>query len=848
MMMRHDMQHESPRRFSLARWVLIPALLVMILMPNITRAQDLSFPNSATTDQMLADQLVAMAWAIFGRETEPRPDQLQRAMTLLDMAAQLNPDDEGMWQLRISLARTMEDQDLLIDSLRNYLRLQPKDDAAILEWTKARLGSVEALDDYLDTLERMLRSESAAAWSAPLRSRLATLAAQAAQEIGDNRRFAQWLGYAVKLDEANPDAAAMVFQFAVEREATPRQKGTALVNLIKASPVDASVRVSLASLLMEQGVYAHAIDQFDVGMQLVDTQTRMSLVNQYALCMIATGQEDKVPALLLDIQLFLKRMIEAQNPDLSAELDPEEAQAKMLEDLPQLPPTLEFIQLMLQHKNNPVAAREAFQRLRDFTSQIEDAEEQATSFSDLVWVAAVFDQDEKWIQQRISLMDPDDDNATLARGWLALRAGDTTTARDVFESLGEDNMFARLGLATFPELTDDQRTEAYQQMIWHDPASMASIIAANRLIKLGKIVNATGDGVSVRVLADDLPRQLWTPALTVSPWVRMTMRVVPGSFGYLQPMKAHVTIRNASRVPLSIGPGGAIQSVLMVMCSPSIRSEPLGQLQPTFFNMGRRLTLKPGQSIEADIRLDRFDMGQLTALYPNSTVTFSATGMLDPRPLPTGGIVPGPLGATHQVGSLRARGLPATPNNLNIWIKDLDGTDPAVRALAIARLLIIARQPAETTEAQDFRDKVSDLISQRYPSFDRVLQAWTVRFMLPDEEGEPVSRRVIDLAQRSDDPMVRTVFLVMNADTADSPILTDAIRHDDPAIRSFAQAMKEGFEKDAEAAAEAEAEGGDDSHDGHEHDEADPFDNVIPGLDAIDPVGVTPGTDDPWLP
>jgi len=846
MIMTNDTSHASTRRSLIARWVLIPVLLIAGLSPSLTRAQDLSFPDNATTDQMLADQLVAMAWMIFGRESEPRPDQLQRAMTLLDMAADLNPDDEGMWQLRISLARTMDDQALLKDSLRNYLRLQENDDAAWLEYIKARLSSVESLDDYLNTLERMLRAESAASLSAPLRSRLATLAAQAAREIGDNRRSAQWLSYAVKLDEANPEAAAMVYALTVEREATPRQTGTALINLLKASPVDASIRVGLATLLMEQGVYAHAIDQFEVAMQLVDTQTRMGLMNQYALCLIATGQEQKVPALLLDIQLFLKRMMEAQNPDLAVELDPEEAQARMLEDLPKLPPTLEFIQLVLQHKNNPVAAKEAFQRLRDFTAQIEDSQEQATSFSDLAWVAAVFDQDPQWVQQRIDLMEPDDDNAALSKGWLALREGNTETARELFVSLGDENMFARLGLATFPDLTEEQRTEAYQQMIWDDPASMASIVAANRLMKQGKIVNATGDGVSVRVLADDMSRQLWTPALTVSPWVRMTMRVIPGSFGYLQPMKARIRISNAARVPLSIGPGGAIQSVLMVVCSPSIRNDPLGQLQPTFFNMGRKLTLQPGQSIEADIRLDRFDMGQLSALYPTSTITFNASALLDPRPLPTGGIVPGPLGANHQVGSLQARGMPATPNNINLWKKDLDGTDPAVRALAITRLLVIARQPAETTEAQDFRDEVSDLISQRYPSFDRVLQALTIRFMLPDEDGEPVSRRVIDLAQRSDDPLVRIIFLVMNADAPDSPVLTDAIRHDDPTIRTFAQAMKDGLEKDAEARAAAEAEAG--AHEGDSHDEPAPFGEGIPGLDGIDPLGTTPTTDDPWLP
>ncbi len=847
-MIRPAMKRTAPR-IGLTWLALITAVLICALLTPASWGQDLGFPESATTDQMMADQLVSMAWALFGREAEPRPDQLERARVLLDMAAELNPDDEGMWQLTMSLARAQDDQKLLIKGLGNYLRLEKDDDAAQLEYFKTRLGSVEALDDYLESLERMLRSPKAEALSAPLRSRLATLAAQAAQEIGDDKRSVDWLGYAVKLDETNPEAAKMVFALTMEREGAPRQQGAALVNMVKASPVDPSVRIALANLLMQQGVYAQAVDQFSLSMGLVDTPTRLGLTNQYALCLIASGQEDKVPSLLLELQMFLKQMADAQDPDLSVDAEDAE-EPPSLEDLPPIPPTLEFVRLILMHDGNPVAAQNAFQRLREATAAIEDEQEQQDSFAQLTWVAAVFNQDPAWVSQRISLLDPDNEHARLASGWLALRDGDTQAARDTFQSLGTDNMFARLGLASMPGLDDQQRAEAYQQIVWDDPGSMAGIVAARRLHKMGRLVNATGDGVSIRILVDGLPRQLWTPALTVSPWVRMKLRVSPGSFGYLQPMMGHVSIRNATRVPLSVGPGGAVQSVLMVICSPSIRTEPLGQLQPTFFNMGRRLTLQPGASIEADIRLDRFDLGQLSSFNPNATITFSAAAILDPRPLPTGGIVPGPLGANYSVGSLQVRGQPATPNNLQLWIKDLDGTDPAVRATAIARLLVVARQPAETTEAQDFRAKVSELVSQRYPTFDPVLQAWAVRFMIPDEDEEPVSRRVIDLAQRSDDPMVRIVFLVMNADSPTSPLLTDAIRHDDPTIRAYAQAMKLGLEKDAER----EAESGDD-HTGHGHDDSagtqptdsDPFDPFDP-FAPIDPLETTPSLDDPWLP
>lgn len=841
--MKMPMKRRTPiTPYALAVLVTVLGLTGSLRHAPQAAAQDLSFPQAVGTDQMMADQLMAMAWMIFGRENDPRPDQVQRARILLDMAVKLAPDDEGLWQLRASLARSSEDRAMLVDSLRNYLRLEPQDDAAQLELVTASLSGVEALDEHLAALERMLRSERAEELSAPLRSRLATLAAQSAQEIGDPKRSAGWLGYAIKLDEANPDAARMMYQLAVDRGGTPRQLGAALVNLLQASPVDPTVRIALANLLMKEAVYEQAVDQFNVAMNLVDMQSRLEMLTQFTLCLIASGREDEVPPLLLELQMLLKQMADAQNPDLSPDAE-DEPQALSLDDLPGLPTTLEFARLILMHDSNPVAAKESFQRLRDSAASIQDSQQQQDSLAQLAWIGAVFNQDADWVRKRIDLLGPDNEHAQLASGWLALRRGEAEAAEAAFQSLGSENMFARLGLTALPGLSDKQKADAYQQIVWEDSTSMGAVVAARRLHKLGKPVTPTAEGVPIRVLVDNLPRQLWTPALTVSPWVRLNVTVSPGSFGYLQPMTARVTVRNATRMPLSVGQGGAIQNALMVMCSPSIRNEPLGRLQPTFFNMGRRLTLQPGASIQADIRLDRFDLGQLAAIYPASTISYSAMVMLDPRPLANGGIVPGPLGATTSVGSLQARGTPATPSNLQLWMKDLDGTDPAVRATAIARLLVIARQPAESVEMVDLRDRVRELVSQRYPDFDQTLQAWSVRFMLPDDEGNPVAQRVIDLAQRSDDPMVRIVYLVMNAKEPTSPALTDAMRHDDPTIRTFAQAMKTGLEENARRAAEAELAKSGQATPADKPKTDDPF-----APDTLQP-GETPViTDTPWLP
>jgi len=835
------MQVENPSRIlrhSFVRHCLtLAALVLMVFVSQVGAQQDLSFGEHQSTEQLMADQLVAMAWRAFGQVQEPRPDHLTRAKILLDMASKLNPHDEDMWELNASLARTMEDQPMLVESLRNLLRFRNHDDAAQLELIKAMLSSKESLDDYLESLERMLNAERASQLSSSLRSRLGTLAAQAAQEIGDTKRATDWLAYAVKLDPVNPDAAQMTYQLTVDRGGSVRQQGAAMVGLLNASPVDLSVRAGLADLLMKQGVYSQAAEQFKVAISLSDAQARFSLLPPYAMCLIASGQEDMVPSLLLEIQYFLKQVADSQNPDRDLAVDPlvePEAQA-----LPPLPYMLEFTRLILMDGRNEIAAKESFSRMREGAAWMEDDEQKQAALSELVWIGAVFKQDVQWVNQRIESLPADDVKVKLARGWLALHEGDTESAGTLFRELGPEDVFARLGLASMPGLDDEQRAQAYQEVVWADPGSMGAIVAALKLQQMGEEVAATGEGVSLRVLMDNQPKQLWTPALTVSPWVRMKMRVSPGRFDYLQPMNAQVTIRNNTRLPLSVGAGGAVQPVLMVIISPSIRSEPLGQLQPTFFNMGRRLTLEPGESIQADIRLDRFDLGQLTTMYPTTTVTFQATAMLDPKPLPNGGIIPGPLGASHGVGSLQARGLPATPGNIQLWVSDLDGTDPAVRATAISRLLTIARQPAEGIEANDMRSKIDELISQRYPTFNSLLKAWTIRFMLDDQDGEPVSRRVIELAERSDDPMVRVVYMVTQVDSPTSPALTDAIRHENPIIRDFAEALKTGLTLDEQRRQEQEQEqaAGSDSL----TTPSDPFGSQTqPDL--------SPSLDDPWMP
>jgi len=105
------------------------------------------------------------------------------------------------------------------------------------------------------------------------------------------------------------------------------------------------------------------------------------------------------------------------------------------------------------------------------------------------------------------------------------------------------------------------------------------------------------------------------------------------------------------------------------------------------------------------------------------------------------------------------------------------------------------------------------------------------------------SRRVIDLAERSDDPLVRIVYMVTQVDDPSSAALTDAIRHDNSIISGFAEALKEGLALDEQRRQEIERQQ-------EQEQGSDPF-AAPPAEDPFkldDLPEMPPSLDDPWLP
>ena len=141
-----------------------PAMSVLLVWAASVQGQ--SFSTSANVDpyQMVADQLVQSASFLLGGQATPRQDQYQRSAALLDLAVQLQSDDPEIWRLIIELAKQTGDSEREYQSLRQYCRLAPEDDAGQLELIIATLNNRQTLEQRVAAVRRRHYNRCGARW------------------------------------------------------------------------------------------------------------------------------------------------------------------------------------------------------------------------------------------------------------------------------------------------------------------------------------------------------------------------------------------------------------------------------------------------------------------------------------------------------------------------------------------------------------------------------------------------------------------------------------------------------------------------------------------------------------
>lgn len=764
-------------------WLILAAALAM---PGALRAQQSEVEAPPAQRETLAHQIEALAWMALDSQGTPRSDQLDRAQVLLDLATSLWPGEPDRWLLQAELAGVMQNAQARAEALQNYLRLIPSDDATQLDLIMLKLDEFPTLDERLTRVETILRSGSGQRLTPALRSRLASYAAVATQELGKPDRYKSWLGEAVRLDPTNAQAAEQLYRLAVENKADSGRIGSAAANLVVAAPASPTARINLAEILLKQAAYGPSASQYEAARQLAVEPLPREVFGGMVIAMGAGGDA----AGALDLLRALEAPIDTSEQGMTA------APATPSADQPVLPPNLELVRLVLLSDSGRTEA--ASQSLARIERSILAQEPTPRAWAELALSASVaglrLEETPTWLDRA-----GEEDSAAVARGWVALQRGDEAAARRILTPVAKQRGLAALGVALL-EQDPTAKALALNQVIHAWPTDVAAVLASRKLWSLGKPVEPKPAGRVIASYMENFPGHLWKPALRVSPWIGMKIETSGGRFGYLEPIPVTLSLRNSAQMPIALESGQAAPTQVVLQVVPGLQGRAIAALPLRVLDMQRRLRLEPGESVEVRTRLDSAALAIMTGETPVQTLSVDATAILGPRALPSGGVTPAPVGALTWLNAVEIRGASVTPESVAAQIESARSGSGVARLRALAWLgQVVEKMPEDTVDAEELRRQIADVVNELYPQLNTVEQAWAVRFAGRPEQGESRFTRVLDLAARSDDPLVRITYLATHVAESESPQINAALRHANPQIRRFAEALKIGLAADAAA-------------------------------------------------
>ncbi len=773
------MAPKRPRRPLLGSSILLGVALLTSALIRPSQAQ-LSYGLGTGPEQMLADQMSLLVKRILTTNGDQplRADQLVRARILLDMALEAAADDPELWLWRDELAESMQDPQARLRSLQRYCSLQPDDDAALLKMIMLKIEPYQTLEQRIEGIEKILDSTGGKRLSSALRSRLASYTAQGAFELGDVDRFIKRLKQALKLDRGNRQAAELMLAWVGKRSGSARAVGEAITHLVAAAPVDPAVRRRLAGWFLSRAAYPQAAQQFEVCVRLSQQPPNAQVIYEWAVCLAASGQPDAALGLLEQAKTFLP------GPDQA----PGQGQAA---NQPVLPLELETLRLVILHQaNEPTPARGSFERLSSVLKQEAQAGRVAASV-DLLWLSVLLGQqlsqepDLEAVRDQIG-----QDHPLVARlaGWIQLRQENPQAARTLLEPLSQTDPFALYGLAlTHPSEAGSSRWEVLKQVVRQAPGTLAAMMAMNNLAAAGVPMPRSPEVTAIERQMETWSNRLVAPNPRENRWIILHATCDATSYRYLEPITARLTLRNVTDWPLSLGDGQTVPSSLVLFVSPRIGGDSSGGQMTLVVDMGRRLSLGPGESFEVDTRLDRSPLGLMLAMNPTASFGVSTRAALDPVLTDGQELVTHLMGATHTLSPINRRGLAATQENIDYWLGSLDDLDPAERLSMLARVIVIASRLRQSPDDGPVVGQIAEAVNFRYQDLLPVEQAMLLCFLPPDPQATHLFKTVHELAQRSTSPLVRVTYLATQVTNPKSTAINDALRHPDPRIADFAK-------------------------------------------------------------
>lgn len=827
-------------RFESFRTLMFLAVIAALLLAAQANAQsnENTIPRKVTVNTMVADRFATVAQNIGGVRDKLEQDRLLAAEIMLDLANELSPDDPELWRLSREVAKRREDKKSEMEALRQYIRLRSKDDVAQADFIVMKLDQQQTLDARVEMLENLLDSSYGQTLSYALRSRLSSYVAAAAREEMDDALFRSWLKAALDEDVTNPAAAQMAFEVIAGPNANPTslEEAVALYGLLRANPINGKAHERLGEILLVNGAYAVAVEQFDVASRFATKAGSDEMFHSWALGLAATGERDKAVELLNTIEAVRKYQAEqdkdgpkpAEGVDVGATEEGEEPIGENLDiDLEgenpatepgevTLPLELELLRFAIKSRiGDGLGLQEGpFNRIVNTIRKSGEAGD-ALATAQLAWFHVWYNQETPAIADTIEQLKTtrgaDDPFMRRIEGWRAIHAGDKELARSILTPLAEEDEFAAYGLAYIHEEGTQQRLDAMNRVVAIRPASLAAMMAAREIDAEGRTPRPPLAGRQLLALVNKkFPFPLLNPEPEKRPWLSVDLAVEPLKAGYLEPITARVRIRNVTDYPMAVGGDGPVPTNLWLYVAVRQAGSRVANVSPIVIDLRRQLRLDPNEQIEVIVPLDRGPFAGVLSNLIGQRVTYSVNAILDPRLSQQNQLLTGPLGGTDLVNLLQVGG--STPTNVDVqsWIDSLSEANKLTRARALVNMLTFAPslKPRELTEEdledleqeqidqireqqdtqREMMNKIVDGVNLAFPRLDPATQAWAVMHVAPAayEQFEPL----LNEARRSDQTIVRIAYVATHVNQPESPEMDEALRSDDAAVSEFARIKK----------------------------------------------------------
>lgn len=731
--------------------------------------------EAQTPEQLMSDMLVRLTLQVLndnrGGGEAIREDQVARAGVLLELAAELTPDQPELWAMRVNFAQRLGDDASLLEALRRVVELSPEKDAYHLQLILQKLTEVDTLDGRLAVLEDTLKQAEAERYSEPLRSRIASAAAIAAREIGNSQAFLNHLKTAVRADPANGEAAALTYELALERGARPLNLGAAAINLVRSRPLDSDARLLLAQSLANLGVFDRAVTQFEVAAGLPrQSPIPQSYWSLWSGSLIASGMTRDAEELLNKIQQQIT--------------EPAEGAAAAAA----MPLGLELHRRIMHGEDD--AGQAAYDRVvqRLQTAADQDAPDARL---ELAWIKALWGPDTQGIETLLEDQTRTDPRYLRATGFMFMREGSERWARQAFEQVAETDDIAAYGLALLQGRDDAGRARYLRDVLHEWPGTLGGLLAAQQLNEMNRQVLPGAEGRAIMDAMNRLPVTLWQFDVDRNPWTSLRARFGSSRTDYLEPIKAELIIQNGLDIPLPIEPGSGLGTSAFVTISAYSGGQSLGQLPPIVIDLGGRLTLAPRERWTTDVRLDRSIFGLMLTTAAKSSLTYNTTFITSPRVMPNGALIAGPLGGIDTVRSVQAYVPTPSPDSLSKWAADAVDARGMPRYVAFSSLARMGDAISQGEIDRTLSKQATDALIAAFESAGPIEQAWILLLLQPNPGQRSAYQSILELGKRSDAPLVRIAYLIGHVQDPEDQALTTAIRDGDPSVQRFAQGLRD---------------------------------------------------------